>query len=257
MVDDKNGGDAPAGGESLLDNLLQQTRLEAEQEKQKLEKQLHDRAEAVRQKQEEADRVKRSQLKQRLEEETQRRQEALRRKKISTGEATEEQKEIDVEQRAAVAQALTTTSTVAKLERPPSILPFVIPLGAIAAGLAVVAGLLYMQLGALPTGMKPFGNALVAAVNAAEVKGAVKRLELQVEGVKAQANSGSAALMSLQRELSETKAVIAAKDLEIAALTEQLDAKAKARPKANGKEKKKSKDGITINNNIFKGGGAR
>ena len=243
------------GGSSLLDDLLKQTKLEADQEKLKLEKQLHDRQAALRKQKEDEERRKREDLKKRLEEETQRRQDLLRKKQGAEPDSAEVVQE-KVAREAAVAQVLSTKSTVTKIERKPSIVP-VAAAGGAALLFAVLAALAYVQLSGLPAGLGGYRFALDNAVNAATLRARIKVVELKTVEVEGSVKSGRGTELGLRKEIDELKAAVAAKEQQVATLQAQIDAAPK-RPAGNGGgEKKDDGDSIKIDNSIFKGGKKR
>ena len=259
MSDDKNDSLTPqegssGGGSSLLDDLLKQTKLEADQEKLKLEKQLQDRQAALRKQKEDEERRKREELKKRLEEETQRRQDLLRKKQGGEPDSAEVVQE-KVAREAAVAQVLSSKSTMTKIERKPSIVP-VASAGAVALALGVVAVLLYAQLSALPNGLAGWRFSLDNAVNAGTLRARIKMAEQKTVEVEGSVKSGRGTELGLRKELDELKAAVASRDQQIAALQAQVDAQAK-RPAGNGGVKKDDGDSIKIDGSIFKGGKKR
>lgn len=245
-----------SGGSSLLDDLLKQNRLEADKEKLKLEKQLQDRQAAIRKQKEDEERRKREELKKRLEEETQRRQDLIRKKHGAEPDSAEVVQE-KVAREAAVAQVLSTKSTMTKIERkPPSIVP-VASAGGAALLFAALAIALYVQASALPTGLGGYRFALDNAVNASVLRARIKVAELKTAEIEGSVKTGSRTALDLRKEMDELKAAVAQRDQQIAALQAQIDATPKVtRPAGNG-EKKNDGDNIKIDTSIFKGGKKR
>jgi|GEM_PF-2652899 len=246
-------GSSSGGGSSLLDDLLKQTKLEADKEKLKLEKQLQDRQAALRKQKEDEERRKREELKKRLEEETQRRQDLLRKKHGGEADSAEVVQE-KVAREQAVAQVLSTKSTVTKIERKPSIVP-VAAAGGVALVFAALAIALFVQVSGLPTGLGGYRFALDNAVNASVLRARIKVAELRTTEVEGSVKMGSRTALDLRKEMDELKAAVAQRDQQIAALQAQIDATPKVvRPVG---EKKEDGDNIKIDTSIFKGGKKR
>ncbi len=259
MADDMNdptttNEGAKSGGSSLLDDLLKQTKLEADKEKLKLEKQLHDRQTALRKQKEDEERRKREELKKRLEEETQRRQDLLRKKQGAEPDSAEVIQE-KVARDQAVAQVLSSKSTVTKIERKPSIVP-VAAAGGVALLFAALAIAAYVQISGLPTGLGGYRFALDNAVNASVLRARIKAGELKAAEIEGSVQSGSRAALDLRKELDELRSAVATRDQQIVALQAQVEAAGKPRP-TNGGVKKEEGDNIKIDTSIFKGGKKR
>lgn len=260
MSDDKHDDLTPqegstGGGSSLLDDLMKQAKLEADQEKLKLEKQLQDKQAAQRKQKEDEERRKRDELRKRLEEETQRRQDLLRKKQGGEPDSPEVVQE-KVAREAAVAQVLSSKSTVTKIERKPSKVP-VAAAGGVALVFAVLAALLFAQHSALPAGLAGWRFSLDNAVGTSALRARIKMAELKTNEVEGSVKTGRGTELGLRKELDELKAAVAQKDQQIATLQAQVDAIPKARPTGNGGEKKDDGDSIKIDNSIFKGGKKR
>jgi actin-related protein len=249
----ENKPEGTPGGSSLLDDLLKQTRIEAEREKEKLEKKLKDRADETRRKKEEEESRKRAELKMRLEEETRRRQELIKKKKGDV--ETQLQAQVAEERQQVIAQAAVAKSQVAQIVTRVPVLPVLLPLAAL---LLVVGGLAvfqYLYVAGLPGGMRGFGEMLSLGVEQAYAEARVKEQELKTLQIQNQVTGGNRSLLDLRKQVEDLTAQVAAREAQIKELqAAQGAAKGNGGGGAGGGQKKTDDGMIKINTNIFKTG---